>query len=46
MQRTPEWLAAEAVRAKARAESVGFNFMLGHPKVDGVDYQNEMRDPW
>lgn len=45
-RRTPEWLAAEAVRAKARAEGIGFNFMAGHPKVDGVEYQNEIRDTW
>lgn len=43
---TPEWIAAEAVRAKARRDSVGFNLMSGQPKVDGVEYQNDMRDAW
>lgn len=42
----PEWIAAEMARAKARLEGVGFNLMAGRPKLDGVEYQNEMRDAW
>jgi len=42
----PEWIAAELARAKARLEGVGFNLMAGRPKLDGVEYQNEMRDAW
>lgn len=43
---TPEWIAAEAARAKAGRQGVGFNLLSGQPKVDGVEYQNDMRDAW
>lgn len=39
-------VAASAARAKARASSIGFNSMTDQPKIDGVTYQNEMRDAW
>jgi len=38
--------AASTARAKARASSIGFNSMTDQPKIDGVTYQNEMRDAW
>lgn len=38
--------AASAARAKARASSIGFNSVTDKAEIDGVTYQNEMRDAW
>lgn len=45
-QRTAHEAAAEAERAKKRRTRPGFNMMKGAPTVDGVTYQNELRDTW
>ncbi len=38
--------AASVARAKARASSIGFDSMADQPKIDGVTYQNNMRNAW
>ena len=38
--------AASAARARARASSIGFDSMADQPKIDGIAYQNNIRDAW